>query len=212
MTSSTMEPPPVLSNGADAVLHAEHDATEVDIHEPVVELHVEVGQHAAVGDPRHVEHDVDPSGTSASAVAINASTSASLGRHHNGRGGHRAPTSDALSASAPLMSAATTVAPSLTDKDLAPDALPMPEPAPVITATLSSNMRIKSVLPGAMRSQIDRTMHYFVKTGSVSQPRTVEVGESLALSMSTSHSGKRVRTSSRAMTPSIRASAAPMHR
>ena len=45
------------------------------------------------------------------------------------------------------------------------------------------------------------TGHYFVKTGSVSQPRTVEVGESRALSRSTSHSGKRVRTSSRAMHP-----------
>src|SRR5215470_8355780 len=37
-----------------------------------------------------------------------------------------------------------------------------------------------------------------VKTGSVSQPRMVEVGDSLALARSTSHSGNRFRISSRA--------------
>ena len=46
-------------------------------------------------------------------------------------------------------------------------------------------------------------------TGRVSQPRTVEVGASLARSRSTSHSGKRLSTSSIATRPSMRASAAP---
>ena len=46
-------------------------------------------------------------------------------------------------------------------------------------------------------------------TGSVSQPRTVEVGASSARLQSTSHSGKRLRTSSSATRPSRRASAAP---
>src|SRR4029453_4780482 len=45
--------------------------------------------------------------------------------------------------------------------------------------------------------------------GSVSQPRTVDVGASAACSRSTSHSGKRCRTSSSAMRPSRRAKAAP---
>ena len=48
-----------------------------------------------------------------------------------------------------------------------------------------------------------------VNTGSVSQPRTVEVDASFAPSRSTSHSGKRLRTSSSATLPSRRASAAP---
>ena len=48
------------------------------------------------------------------------------------------------------------------------------------------------------------------KSSSVSQPRTVEVGDSLALSRSMSHSGKRLSTSSRATRPSTRVSAAPI--
>ena len=46
-------------------------------------------------------------------------------------------------------------------------------------------------------------------SGSFSQPRTVEVCASFAFSQSTSHSGKRLRSSSRAIRPSSRASAAP---
>ena len=46
-------------------------------------------------------------------------------------------------------------------------------------------------------------------TGSVSHPRTVDVGASRAPSQSTSHSGKRASTSSSATRPSRRASAAP---
>jgi len=45
-------------------------------------------------------------------------------------------------------------------------------------------------------------------TGRHSQPRTVELVAILALSASTSHSGKRVRSSSSAILPSKRASAA----
>ena len=50
---------------------------------------------------------------------------------------------------------------------------------------------------------------HLTHAGMVSQPRTVEVGDSEALSRSTSHSGKRLSSSSRAMRPSRRASAEP---
>ncbi len=42
------------------MLHPQHHSTQVDVHQPVVELHGEVGQGAAVGDAGHVEHDVHP--------------------------------------------------------------------------------------------------------------------------------------------------------
>ena len=78
------------------------------------------------------------------AAAIMASTSASwVTSQCTGR--TSPPTSAAVSCSAPLMSAATTLAPSRT-KTLT-DALPMPDPAPVITATLPSSspiMRLRS--------------------------------------------------------------------
>ena len=45
--------------------------------------------------------------------------------------------------------------------------------------------------------------------GMLSHPRTVEVGDSLASVRSTSHSGKRFKTSSNAIRPSSRASAEP---
>ena len=48
-----------------------------------------------------------------------------------------------------------------------------------------------------------------ITVGSVSQPRTVDVGASRACSRSTSHSGNRCKTSSSATRPSRRASAAP---
>ncbi len=48
--------------------------------------------------------------------------------------------------------------------------------------------------------------------GMASQPRTAVVGDGLALSQSTSHSGKRLRISSSAMRPSSRASALPMQK
>ena len=51
-----------------------------------------------------------------------------------------------------------------------------------------------------------------VTTGRRSQPRTVEVRACAALSQSTSHVGKRCSTSSSAMRPSSRASAAPMQK
>ncbi len=51
--------------------------------------------------------------------------------------------------------------------------------------------------------------HEAIVTGSESQPRTVEVGARTACSSSTSHSGKRLRTSSMAMRPSSRARLAP---
>jgi hypothetical protein len=53
------------------------------------------------------------------------------------------PTSDAVSFSAPLMSAATTFAPSRTK--IFVDALAMPDPAPVITATLPSSSPITTL-------------------------------------------------------------------
>ena len=62
------------------------------------------------------------------------------------------------------------------------------------------------VLPARGRPFVDG---HGRKTGSVSHPRTVEVGESLALAWSTSHSGNRLSTSSSATRPSSRASAAP---
>ncbi len=48
-----------------------------------------------------------------------------------------------------------------------------------------------------------------VEAGIDSHPRTVDVGLSVALVRSTSHSGKRLRISSNAMRPSRRASAEP---
>src|SRR3984957_13853013 len=51
--------------------------------------------------------------------------------------------------------------------------------------------------------------HCHMKAGSVSQPRVEVVCASLALSMSTSQTGKRLRTSSSATWPSRRARAAP---
>jgi hypothetical protein len=62
--------------------------------------------------------------------------------------------------------------------------------------------------PGSRRSPPFRAAHRR-RTGSVSQPRTVEVEASLAFSRSTSHSGKRFRISSRATRPSRRARDAP---
>ena len=59
------------------------------------------------------------------------------------------------------------------------------------------------------RLRPDASLAQRVTAGSVSQPRTVDVGESTALSRSTSHSGNRFSTSSRATRPSSRASAAP---
>ena len=47
-----------LEHGADAVLHTKHHPAEVDVHQPVVELHGQVGERAAVGDAGHVEHGV----------------------------------------------------------------------------------------------------------------------------------------------------------
>ena len=62
---------------------------------------------------------------------------------------------------------------------------------------------------GLGSSSISRPCVIDVNTGSVSQPRTVDVRACLALSQSTSHSGKRCSTSSSATRPSRRASAAP---
>src|SRR5580704_12275871 len=45
-------------HGADAVLHSEHHPPQVDVHQPVVELHGQVGERAAVGDACHVEYGV----------------------------------------------------------------------------------------------------------------------------------------------------------
>src|SRR5207253_1021531 len=50
-----------------------------------------------------------------------------------------------------------------------------------------------------------------ITAGMVSQPRTVEVGDSLHSERSISHSGKRFKISSSAMRPSRRASAEPRH-
>ena len=58
-------------------------------------------------------------------------------------------------------------------------------------------------------SAAPRRPAYGVVTGRVSQPRTVLVRACSALSQSTSHSGQRWSTSSRATRPSRRASAAP---
>lgn len=78
--------------------------------------------------------------------------------------------------------------------------------------------RIVGVTPRGMRVAAgelpDRHAHHGVRAqpstaGRVSQPRTVEVGDSFARLRSTFHSGKRFRISSRAMRPSSRASAAP---
>ena len=57
------------------------------------------------------------------------------------------PTSSAVVCSAPLMSAATTFAPSRTNT--LTDALAMPEPAPVMTATLPSNSPITLLRPAS---------------------------------------------------------------
>src|SRR3954471_17695393 len=73
---------------------------------------------------------------SSTAARIVASTSASLVTSQ-WNGSTPGPSSVAVSASAPLMSAATTFAPS--PAKIATDALAIPDPAPVITATLPSN-------------------------------------------------------------------------
>ncbi len=70
------------------------------------------------------------------ALAIIASTSASWVTSQC-TGCTASPSSFAVSSSAPLTSAATTLAPSRTNT--CTDALPIPEPAPVTTATLPSN-------------------------------------------------------------------------
>ena len=76
---------------------------------------------------------------SVTAVAIIRSTSASCATSHC-TGTTPSPTAAAVSFCAPLMSAATTRAPSRTK--ISTDALPMPDPAPVMTATLPSNVPI----------------------------------------------------------------------
>ena len=73
------------------------------------------------------------------AVAMRASTSSSLVTSQ-WTGNTSPPTSSAVVCSAPLMSAATTLAPSR--MNTLTDALAMPEPAPVMTATLLSNSPI----------------------------------------------------------------------
>ena len=80
---------------------------------------------------------------SSSAACIIASTSDSCVTSQC-TGNTPAPTSDAVSFSAPLMSAATTLAPSRTK--IFVDALAMPEPAPVMTATLPSKNPIETPL------------------------------------------------------------------
>ena len=126
---------------------------------------------------------------SATAASNIAATSSSLVTSQC-TGSTPAPTSAAVCSCAPLMSPATTFAPSATNSFV--DALAMPEPAPVITATLPSSSPI-SFLPG-------------IDAGRVSQPRTVDVGASRASDRSTSQSGNRFSSSSSATRPSSRAS------
>src|SRR5207248_10956159 len=55
----------------------------------------------------------------------------------------------------------------------------------------------------------NRRAAQLIVAGIVSQPRTVEVRDRLALDKSTSHLGNRLSTSSSAMRPSSRANGAP---
>ena len=66
----------------------------------------------------------------------------------------------------------------------------------------------RTVVPPTRWRGVGRGAHG-TTTGSVSHPRTVEVGAKRAPSSSTSHSGNRFSTSSSATRPSSRASAAP---
>ncbi len=74
--------------------------------------------------------------------------------------------------------------------------------------------RLPSASPRRIRGgqRSDRHPAQETTTGRTSQPRTVEVGESRAPDRSSSHSGKRISSSSRAMRPSSRASAEPMQK
>src|SRR4051812_38856854 len=75
-------------------------------------------------------------------------------------------------------------------------------------------VRIRIVDERGLGEEVDVVVRHVVvvhgvNTGSVSQPRTVDVGARCAPWMSTSHSGKRLRISSSATRPSSRASDAP---
>src|SRR5881397_3127076 len=107
------------------------------------------------------------------AALITASTSASwVTSQCTGR--TLAPSAAAVSFSPPLMSAATTLAPSRTNT--LHDALPMPDPAPVITATLPSNSPIGDALhlvrdSARRRESTPRTMTPIYSLSKCTAPR-----------------------------------------
>ena len=110
-------------HGPDAVLGPEHDALEVDAHDPVVLLEGEVGQHPARSQAGDVEHDVD------AAERLEGGREHRLDARlvgHVALEGHDGPPSSAaVSSCRPLMSAASTLAPSRTNT---PTLGPSPNP------------------------------------------------------------------------------------
>src|SRR5262245_27914316 len=124
----------------DAVLGAEPDAAEVDVHDPVVLLHAALASDPAVPIPATLR--TASTRPKASRAAANIASIWSSFVTSQRQGTTASPSEPAVSSSRPLMSAARTRAPSRTKTVVV--ALAIPDPAPVMHATLPSSSAIRS--------------------------------------------------------------------